>query len=1041
VEFKVLGPLQVGAGRVVIGTARKRQLVLAVLLARAGQPVPIDSVVEAVWGERAPVSARRNIQLYVHELRRALDEGLITTLGDGYLIDPGNNLDATRFRRYATDGHSELDAGDPVGAEATLRMALDLWRGPAYAEFLDCRLVADEAQRLELMRLDTYERWAEAQLTIGATPALVGELAQLCRLHPVRETLHAHLMRALYQTGRQAEALAVFRDLRGLLSDQLGVEPSPLLQRLHQAMLRGDETLTASPRDGVNLAVRSTVPHELPPEPTSFTGRERALEALDDALLDADGPTRPVVICGMGGVGKTTLAVYWGHRVADRYPDGQLYLNLRGYASSVPMRPVEALGQLLRALGVPAAQIPADLDAAVGMFRTRLTGRRVLVVLDNARDAEQVRALLPAAPGCLALVTSRDRLTGLVARDGARRLTLGVLAPAEAAALVTRLLGDAGPDAAATLARGCGYLPLAIRIAAAYLADRPGLTIAAYAEALRSSLDGLEADGDPEASIRSTFAYSYHALDPAPARLFRLLGLVPGHDLTPPAAAALADTDLDEARRLLDTLARAHFLKPDRPGRYALHDLLRTYAGELASTGGLDPELKDALGRLHDFYLSAVDAAANMVYPRIARLPVEVPDRFPHRTTFPDRATAVAWLDAELANLMAMAQHAAIHGPRRAAWLLADALHRYFWHRRRHGADWVITAEAGLAAAVADGDQRASAAAHLGLARAYRNVGRTTSAVRHATRALTMSRRLGWLEGQASALGRLAVAQAELGHNEQALAGFDEALAINQQIAQPAHRAELLTDRSALWFRIGQLQQSVADGLAALELYRGHDPAGEAYAQLNTAVGFLYLGAGDRARHHITHSLRLFNSIGERYGQGRARCVLTRLHFDAGRYDAALECASATLRDALLVYHHASAALSLIDLVEIRRRLGDHQHAVRDSARAVELARRAGRPHAEVQALVGLADSYRHEGQPGEAMHSIAAARRITERYGYRLLEGHARTVLGEIRLAAGDRVTATAHAEAALAIHAQTGYRLGEARTRALLSQLRPTR
>lgn len=697
-------------------------------------------------------------------------------------------------------------------------------------------------------------------------------------------------------------------------------------------------------------------------------------------------------------------------------------------------------GLVLRSLGVPPGKVPVDLDAAIGMYRTLLAERRMLLVLDNVRNAEQVRPLLPGAPGCLAVITSRDRLTGLVARDGARRLTLDVLEPTEARTLIARLVGDRdpGPEAtAAALAKACGYLPLAIRIATAYLADRPELTVAGLADTLRSeaSLGALEVDGDPEASVRSAFAHSYRALDPAARRLFRLLALVPGPDVTAPAVAALADTDTAQAQRLLDTLARAHLVDTGRRGRYALHDLLRLYAGEQRRAAADDNT--DAAGRLYDFYLCAVDAAASMLYPRAVRLPVEVPDGYPHRTSFASETGALSWIDAELANLVAMTEYSATDRSRRGSWLLADALGGYFWLRRRHGTEWLTTAEAGLTAATAGGDKQAAAAAHLNLALAHRCLGRPAEAVGHATETLNISRQLGWREGEVSALRSLGAAYAELGHNDQAVAALDEALAVNLETGYHAGQAGALSARSGLWFRMGRLSESLSDGLAALDLYRHvHNPAGEAHAQLNTALSYLYLGRFDPALDHITRCMQLFESIGERYSHTLARCVLTKLHCDAGRYATALESGIVTLRAATQADDHSNAALALIDLVEIRRYLGDREHAVRDSTRAVHLARQVKRPNLEANALLSLAEAYRHNGHIDRALSSAAAAQRIAARLDAPMLDGLVRTVLGKVTLAAGDRTSAAEHGEAALAIHGHTGYRLGEARCHLLLSE-----
>jgi DNA-binding SARP family transcriptional activator len=1045
VRFRILGPLEVAVdGRLVPLRGARQERALATLLVDPGRVATFEHLSEAVWDD-PPASARRQLQDVVTGLRRTLTAhgarpDLIVTLRAGYVLRlASNELDAYEFEQLVAAAREASETQPPAAARA-LRGALALYRGRTLAG-INSRTLESAVARWEERRLAVTEECLAMELTLGRHNQLVEELVGVVGEHPLRERLVELLMVALHRSGRSSEALDAYQRLRHRLSDETGLDPGAGVRELHRTILRGEAELTPEPALGPEPipADPSTVPRELPPDPVVFTGRELALGLLDESLPAPGRPARPVVICGMGGVGKSTLAVHWAHRVAERFPDGQLYLHLRGYAVGVPMRPVEALGLLLRALGVPPARVPVDLDAATGMCRTLLANRRVLLVLDNARDADQVRPLLPSAEGCLVLVTSRDRLTGLVVRDGARRITVDPLAPVEAAELVSRLLDGTDPPAAAALATACGRLPLAIRIAAAHLADRPGLTVAAYVAALNANLDGLEVDGDPEVSVRATFAHSYRALDPAARRLFRLLGLVPGTSVTVPAVAALAGTGPDRAQPLLDTLTREHLVEPCEPGRYLLHDLLRAYAAEQAREGD-GTERDEAAGRLHQFYLSAMDAAARMLYPRAARLPVDVPDGFPYRTRFPDEAAATAWIDAELTNLVALVEHAATSGPHRVSWLLANALGGYFWLRARYGPQWLATAEAGLAAATAGDDRQAMAACQLSLAAAHRSVGGLAEAIGYATSALALSRQLGWRRGETGALANLGSAHAELGQNQPALAAFDEALAVNREIASRAGEAGQLSNRSGLRFRMGQLREALRDGSAALAIYREiRDPSGEANAQHNIAMCYVYLGELDRAHHLITQSLELFQSIGERYSQSLVRSLLTKLHCDAGRYSAALECGTSTLRDALRAEYLPSAALLLVDLAEVRRQLGDCRDAVRDCAQAVQLARRANHRNALAYALLGLAEAYLHDGQLERATESIAAVRQLIARFGYRRLEGHALTVLGEVHLAAGQRAAAAERGEAALVIHHETGYRLGEARSRQLLAQCVP--
>lgn len=578
-EFRVLGPIEASSnGTVVqIGAAQKLRLVLAALLSRADRVVAPDWLISVVWVDQPPASARRNLQLYIHQLRTAMGSDRIASQPGGYVIRAEDGLDAARFRRLAAQGSAALASGDAAHAGQWLREALNLWHGPAYAEFTDCPAIADEATRLEQLRLTVYEGWAEAELRLGHHSGLVDALSDLVRTNPYRENLRSYLMRALYGAGRQADALQLFRDTRAILAEQLGIEPGPQLQRLHEQMLRGDSQLaprSIDPAPEAPAAIHGgagvvPVPHELPADVSGFTGRENSLKALDEMLPeDAENTTGRVVvsaITGTAGVGKTALALHWSHRVADRFHDGQLYVDLRGYAPGRPLRPIEALTALLRRLGIRPGQVRVGLAEAAARYRSHLAGRRMLIVLDNARSSEQIRPLLPASPGCMVLITSRDRLTGLAAKEGVRRITLDVLNPDESVDLLGQLLGReraaAEPAAAAALAQTCAHLPLALRIAAACLADQPHRAIASYVAELteRDPVSALAIDGDDRA-VHSAFDLSYLTLPQPAQQMFRRLGLVPCPDFTAPAAAALAGIPESGAQHALEVLAAAHLL-------------------------------------------------------------------------------------------------------------------------------------------------------------------------------------------------------------------------------------------------------------------------------------------------------------------------------------------------------------------------------------------------------------------------------------------------------------------------------------------------
>jgi DNA-binding SARP family transcriptional activator len=635
-RYRILGPLEVLAGErsLNLGGVRPRRVIAALLLA-ANRPVSLSRLVEMVWEVRPPNTARRQVQNAVAALRAVLARAgagdVITTRGSGYLLRvPPDCLDSLVFERLVDRARTMAEEGDGPGGAATIREALALWRGPVLAG-LGGALYDQEAFRLDEKRLVALEDVVEWELAAGSHARLVSELRALVADHPLRERFTGQLMVALYRGGRQAEALAAYHALVRRLADDLGCAPTPPLRRRYEMVLREDPELNAPDRRG-DPAAGPGPPAQLPRDVTAFTGRRDDLARLDQTV--SGGYTEAAVVisavAGTVGVGKTALAVHWAHRRRDTFPDGQLYVNLHGYTPASTVRPIDALAWFLRALGVPAGRVPTDQDEAAAMYRSLLADRRVLVVIDNARSPEQVRPLLPGNRECLVLVTSRDQLGGLVALDGARRLTLDVLTARDALDLLGRVLGPARvaaeSAAAARLARDCAYLPMALRLAAAGLsrpvpAPRaggmagPDRRIGPYAARLAAA---IAEGGDP---VRAAFDLLHAAL-PGPAqRMFRLLGLVPGPDVTPEAAAALAGVTAAEGAMTLAVLADRGLIAEYAPGRFALHDLLRRYAADLA-TAESDGTVRAARRRLHDLYLRGVDAAAEALYPVMVRSPL-----------------------------------------------------------------------------------------------------------------------------------------------------------------------------------------------------------------------------------------------------------------------------------------------------------------------------------------------------------------------------------------------------------------------------------
>ncbi|WP_256727040.1 BTAD domain-containing putative transcriptional regulator, partial [Streptomyces acidiscabies] len=526
---------------------------------------------------------------------------------------------------------------------------------------------------------------ADLALALGGVEDVVADLRELSTREPLHEELAGRLMLALAACGQQAAALDVFTRISGRLDADLGLQPSAALRAAHLRVLRGDvpeisltpPVLAALPARALPHAADRPVPAQLPGPTPGFTGRADQLRQLD-ALLPApgDGSHQPqgmvlAAITGTGGVGKTALAVHWAHRVRHHFPDGELFVDLRGHSAQAPVRPVEALARFLLALGVAAERIPGTPEAAADLYRTLSAERRMLVVLDNAVDPEQVRPLLPGGPGCVALVTSRDRLAGLAARDGARRIGVDMLTPEESRLLLRRTVGESRVDAdlraAADLADACGHLPLALRISAANIDHTPWRTLRDQADELREGdrLTALSVIGDRSTAVRTAFSLSYHALDAPVRRMFRLLALLPGPETGLQAAAVAMGTTTEDAARLVERLTAAHLLREHRPGRYRCHDLVALYAAERLRLEETDASRRAASDALYDWLLAAVDRCALLLYPGMRqRLPgVEDASRSaaaPPEIT--DAAAAQRWLDAELPNLAAAVHQAAAEG-------------------------------------------------------------------------------------------------------------------------------------------------------------------------------------------------------------------------------------------------------------------------------------------------------------------------------------------------------------------------------------------
>ncbi|MEU0880961.1 BTAD domain-containing putative transcriptional regulator [Lentzea sp. NPDC005914] len=1020
-RLRILGPVEILADHgSALPTRRMARVLLGMLALHANTFVPADRIVDGLWGGCPPPSAPVNLRSYVSDLRRLLRSAngvpRIDTVNGGYLLTAGpDDLDVLAFTALAQKGRDCLTRGDHEQAAELLTRATGLWRGPV----LDGTPVPDAVQptirMLEDRRVDVIEDCVQARLELGRHAGIAAELRELTGQYELRERLWGQLMLALYRGGRQGEAMQAYDRLRQVLDTELGADPSPEIRLLHQRILRDDPGLSAP------ATKTRHVPWQLPPDTDPFIGRHDQLRTVDHLATTA----AVAAIVGTAAVGKTSLAVHWAHGARGRFPDGCLYVDLRGYGPEPPVPPEQVLAGFLRVLG--ERDLGLDTAELSGRYRTAIADRRMLIVLDNARAADQVRPLLPGTAGCLVIVTSRDDLAGLVVRDGAHRVRLDPMPPHEARALLGRLIGHReGID---ELAQRCAGLPLALRIVAE-LAAQSDTTLADLALALadrQRGLDELDAGGDPRTAVTAVFDWSHQALPPLAARAFELLTRHPGPDFDDYAAAALLGTTPDEAGRLIGQLCRAHLVQRDGAGRFHIHDLLRAYGRRLACT-----DTESALTGLFDYYVHATTLAESTLPLGRGLTPSAA------ITTPPlhDSVHAARWLNAERANLVAVTAHCAAQGHHAHACELSQALRPYL-DNGHHLTEAVTVYRHALQAARRLDDPARIGAALNNLGGVSMHLGRYAEAIEHLEAALAIRRQIGDRIGEVRTTSNLAGVYNRLGRHREAGEHYQRSLRIARDQGDQAGELLVLLNLAFVHFRLSRFRETVDchQRALALAVLLG-DRMLQATEHCNLGLAYVHLGRYKDSAESLWHAARMCRELGDHQGEGFLSGNLALLHTRLGNHWVAQRHA-----ERALAVHSASGDLASQAAVlgfqgELLLRMNQPAQALRTFRRALSMNQKLGERFQEGQALNGIAAAALAMHRFDQATHHHDAALALTTAIGdchgrARALEG-----IGHVRRGTGDLAAAAASWQEAAALYDEIGVPEGK-QLRARLAEL----
>lgn len=974
VHFNILGALEIWAdqNRLRLGGPIQER-VLVTLLLEPGRVVPVTRLVEVAWDEEPPATAVHQIRKAVADLRRRIPggAGLLVTDGPGYRAAVADEqLDLSRFTRFTGEARERFAAGAPGEAADLLRSALALWRGPVLAGSGGATLTA-AATALDERRLAAAEQLFQLRLDQGETRELVFELRELITAHPLRETLRGQLMLALYRSGRAAEALEEYGRVRDLLVAELGIDPGPRLTKMYEAILRDSDELAgpepqppaAAPQPPAPAPSLSTLPYDL----TDFTGREEELRTLLKHAAEPCDGTRIVAVDGMGGSGKTSLAVRAAHQLAEQYPDGRLCFDLRGYSpGEEPLQPAAVLGALLRTLGIPDQRIPEDEGGRAALWRATLAGRRVLLLLDNACDSAQVRPILPASPGCLVLVTSRARLMHL---DGAEWISLGVMPPDDSATLLTETLGErrtaAEPEAVAELAELCGHLPLALRIASARLRNRSRWTVQYLVDRLRDETRRLGELSSGERSVAATIQLSYQAMEEQHRRAFRLLGLHPGTEVDVHSGAALLGTDCREAEDILERLLDVHLVQQHTLGQYALHDLVRSFAQSLRTEAARAAD-HAAVERVLHYYVAASEQACTVLFPRRSRHAAPAPADVAELPPLDGIEQARGWFDQEHAALLSAVTVAHEQGlDLQTGQLARNAM--FYLNLRGSFDEYENIAVLAVASARRLGEPAALRTSLSNLTSSHWKLGRFRDGLESAAEALEIARSVGDTHGQAVSLDQLGLLHSCLGHLKEGRENLIRSIELHEN----AMRKEMaLCNLSTVCAWLGQYEEAAAAAERAVELRRAYgEPASRIPALNDLAIALLGLGEPEQAKACLAQAM----SVGDQSSIPEDLALTLALAADAEQRLGHQRAASTYAEQAIDLVRERGTALRCCDVENIVGRMHRQRGAY---AQALELHRSAARRAGAIEYRVELARAHDGMAHAADALGDGASARR-----------------------------------------------------------------